>query len=52
MAKIEITELPDDLDRICTFLKSSNIRFCLVNDHGNHSIEDSKKYKELIEKFK
>jgi len=52
MAKIEITGLPDDLDRICTFLKSNNIRFCLVDDHGNHSIEDSKKYKELIEKYK
>lgn len=50
--KLTVSELPDDLDRICTFLKSSNIRFCLVNDHGNHSIEDSKKYKELIEKYK
>ena len=52
MAKIEITSPPEDLDRICIFLKSNNIRFELVDDYGNHSIEDSKNYKELIAKFK
>ena len=52
MAKIEITGSSEDLDRICTFLKSNNIRFGLVDDYGNHSIDDSNKYKELIEKFK
>ena len=52
MAKIEITSPPEELDRICTFLKSNNIHFKLVDDYGNHSLEDSKKYKELLEKFK
>ena len=52
MAKIEINGTLEDLDRICTFLKSNNIRFGLVDDYGNHSLEDSKKHRELIEKLK
>ena len=51
MAKIEITSPPEDLDRICIFLKSNNIHFKLVDDYGNHSL-DLKKYKELFKKFK
>lgn len=52
MGKIKITNPPENLDRICAFLKSNTIHFKLVDDYGNHSLEDSKKYKELLEKFK
>ena len=52
MAKIEIVGSPEELERVSTFLKNNNIKFRMVNDYGNHSIMDSKKFNELIEKFK
>ncbi len=52
MAKIEIVGSPEELLRISTFLINNNINFGMVDDYGNHSLEDSKKYQELIEKFK
>ena len=51
MAKIEITGSPEELDRISTFLQNNNIGFTILNDYANHSLDDSKKYKALIEKF-
>ena len=50
MAKIEIKGRPEELERISVFLKNNNIRFDIVNDLGNHSMEDSLRYKELIER--
>ena len=49
MAKIEIKGDPEDLKRISTFLNNNNIKFEIVDDYGNHSMEDSKKYRELLE---
>ncbi len=52
MAKIEIKASPEELERISVFLKNNNIRFEMVNDLGNHSMEDSLKYKQLLERSK
>lgn len=52
MARIEITGSPDELERISTFLNNNNIKFRIVKDFGNHSLKDSQKFNELIEKFK
>tara|TARA_R110000744_G_scaffold128298_3_gene235309 strand:+ start:622 stop:780 length:159 start_codon:yes stop_codon:yes gene_type:complete len=52
MAKIEILGSPEELERVSTFLTNNNIKFKVVSDFGNHSIEDSGKYNKLIEKFK
>lgn len=52
MAKIEIVGTPDELERIGTFLVNNNITFKMVKDFANHSMEDSKKFKDLIDKFK
>ncbi|WP_396632897.1 MULTISPECIES: hypothetical protein [Maribacter] len=52
MAKIEISGSPEELERVSTFLTNNNIKFKVVSDFGNHSIEVSGKYNKLIEKFK
>tara|TARA_R110000868_G_scaffold66652_3_gene198426 strand:+ start:1529 stop:1687 length:159 start_codon:yes stop_codon:yes gene_type:complete len=52
MAKIEIKGSPEELERISTFLVNNSIRFKLVNDFGNHSLEDNSKFNKLLEKFK
>ena len=52
MAKIEIVGSPEELERVTTFLYNNNIKFSVVSDYANHSLEDSKKFEKLIEKFK
>jgi len=52
MAKIEIVGPPAELVRVSTFLVNNNITFRVVSDYGNHSPEDTKKFSELIDKFK
>lgn len=51
MAKIEIKGLPDELERVATFLKHNNITFIIAPDFGNHSLEDEKAFDQLIEKY-
>ena len=52
MAKIEITGSPEELERITTFLVNNNVRFRVVKDFANHSLEASTAYSKLLEKFK
>lgn len=51
MAKIEIKGSPDELERVATFLANNNIKFNLVKDYGNHSLEDNDKYAQLMSKY-
>lgn len=51
MAKIEIKGSPEELERVCIFLTTNNIKFAVVNDYGNHSLEDADRFKVLLEKF-
>ncbi|MDB4292307.1 hypothetical protein N9954_02800 [Maribacter sp.] len=48
MAKIEIQVKPEELQRISTFLSNNNIDYLIVDDYGNHSKEDTDKYRKLI----
>lgn len=50
MAKIEIKGTPEKLERIAIFLKANNIQHSIIDDYGNHSIEDLAKYRELMSK--
>lgn len=52
MAKIEIKGTPDELERVSTFLENNSIKFSIVRDYGNHSLEDSRKFEKLVKKFK
>lgn len=52
MAKIEIAGSPEELERVSTFLNNNNIKFIIADDFGNHSQEDSRKFVQLMEKFK
>lgn len=52
MANIEITGSPEELERITTFLVNNNVRFRVVKDFANHSLEASTAYSKLLEKFK
>ena len=51
MAKIEIKGSPEELERVATFLSNNNIKFNVVNDYGNHSLDDIDKYQLLISKY-
>ena len=51
MAKIEIKGTPEKLERVSIFLKANNIQHTIIDDFGNHSLEDAKKYRELMTKF-
>ena len=51
MAKIEIKGSPEELERVATFLANNNVKFNVVNDYGNHSIEDLEKYADLTQRF-
>jgi len=51
MAKIEINGTPEKLERVSIFLKANNIPHTISEDFGNHSKEDSEKYRELLSKF-
>lgn len=51
MAKIEIKGTPEKLERIAIFLKTNNIDYSMTDDYGNHSVEDRKKYQELMLKY-
>lgn len=51
MAKIEIKGSPEELERVATFLANNNLKFEVVKDYGNHSLEDLDKYADLINKF-
>ena len=51
MAKIEISDSPDELGRIACFLQNNNIKFKVVKDYGNHSVQDAQKHDALIVKF-
>lgn len=51
MAKIEIVGSPEELERISIFLDNNNVKFRMLNDFGNHSLDDAGKFKYLIEKF-
>jgi hypothetical protein len=51
MAKIEIKGSPEELERVATFLASNNIKFNVVNDYGNHSLDDIEQYKHLMRKY-
>lgn len=51
MAKIEIKGSPEELERISTFLVNNCIRFKIVDDFGNHSMEKNAKYNKLFERF-
>ena len=51
MAKIEIKGSPEELERVATFLANNNVKFNVVNDYGNHSIEDLEKYANLTQRF-
>ena len=50
--KAEIKASPEELERFAVFLKNNTISFEMVNDLGNHSMEDSLKYKQLLERSK
>jgi len=52
MAKIEIKGTPEKLERVSIFLKANNIQHSIIEDFGNHSLEDAKKYRELMTKLK
>ncbi|WP_149274519.1 hypothetical protein [Pareuzebyella sediminis] len=51
MAKIEIKGTPEKLERVSIFLKANNIQHSIVDDFGNHSKEDSDKYRVLMSKY-
>lgn len=51
MAKIEIKGTPEKLERVSIFLKANNIQHTIMDDFGNHSREDSERYRELIVKY-
>lgn len=51
MAKIEIKGSPEELERVTTFLANNNIKFNVVNDYGNHSLDDIDKYQHLMRKY-
>ena len=51
MAKIEIKGTPEKLERIAIFLKTNNIDYSMIDDYGNHSVEDRQKYQELMRKY-
>ncbi|SFR57388.1 hypothetical protein [Maribacter stanieri] len=51
MAKIEIKGSPEELERVATFLANNNVKFNVVNDYGNHSLEDLEKYADLTQRF-
>ncbi|KKO06126.1 hypothetical protein LCGC14_0071390 [marine sediment metagenome] len=51
MAKIEIKGSPEELERVATFLANNNVKFNVVNDYGNHSIEDLERYADLTQRF-
>ena len=51
MAKIEIKETPEKLERVSIFLKANNIPHTISEDFGNYYKEDAKKYRELMTKF-
>jgi len=51
MAKIEIKGSPDELERVATFLSNNNIKFNMVKDYGNHSLDDIDTYENLIRKY-
>jgi len=51
MAKIEIIGSPEELERVATFLANNNVKFNVVNDYGNHSLEDLDKYVQLRHRF-
>lgn len=51
MAKIEIKGSPEELERVATFLANNNVKFDIVNDYGNHSLEDLDKYAHLKSRF-
>ena len=51
MAKIEIKGSPEELERVATFLANNNIKFNVVKDYGNHSLDDFDKYEHLISKY-
>ena len=51
MAKIEIKGTPEKLERVSIFLKANNIQHTISEDYGNHSKEDSDKYRALMMKF-
>ncbi len=51
MAKIEIKGSPEELERVATFLANNNIKFNVVNDYGNHSLDDIDKYEYLMSKY-
>ena len=51
MAKIEIKGTPEKLERVSIFLKANNIQHTIIDDFGNHSKEDSERYRELMVKY-
>ncbi|WP_157483887.1 hypothetical protein [Maribacter hydrothermalis] len=51
MAKIEIKGSPEELERVATFLANNNIKFNVVKDYGNHSLDDTTRYNQLILKY-
>ncbi|MFD2604906.1 hypothetical protein ACFSSG_05370 [Euzebyella marina] len=51
MAKIEIKGTPEKLERVSIFLKTNNIEHSIIDDFGNHSVEDTEKYKALMRKY-
>lgn len=51
MAKIEIKGTPEKLERIAIFLKANNIPHDIIDDFGNHSKEDTDKYRDLMMRF-
>ena len=50
MAKIEIKGTPEKLERIAIFLKANSIEHAIIDDYGNHSLEDVAKYRDLMSK--
>ena len=51
MAKIEIKGTPEKLERVSIFLKTNNIEHSIIDDFGNHSVEDTEKYKASMRKY-
>jgi len=51
MAKIEIKDSPDELERVATFLSNNNIKFSVVKDCGNYSLDDIDRYEHLINTY-
>ena len=52
MARIEINGAPEELERVAVFLKANNIKFGVVDNFANYTLEESLKYKELMIKYK